>query len=59
MAHRCGFTPSMLQRSFRQLSFGEVLLRRRSAELELVAVARPVPARDEATRAALMTALGL
>jgi SAM-dependent methyltransferase len=59
MAHRCGFTPSMLQRSFRQLSFGEVLLRRRSAELELVAVARPVPARDDAARAELMSALGL
>ena len=59
MAHRCGFTPGMLQRSFRQLSFGEVLLRRRSAEMELAAVARPVPARDDAERTALMTALGL
>jgi len=59
MAHRCGFTPGMLQRSFRQLAFAEVLLRRRSAELELVAVARPVPARDDAERAALMSALGL
>jgi SAM-dependent methyltransferase len=59
MAHRCGFTPAMLQRSFRQLSFGEVLLRRRSAELELAAVARPVPAKDDAERAALMSALGL
>jgi SAM-dependent methyltransferase len=59
MAHRCGFTPGMLQRCFRQLPFAEVLLRRRSAELELVAVARPLPARDDAERAALMTALGL
>jgi hypothetical protein len=49
----------MLQRCFNELPFGEVLLRRRSAELELVAVARPIPANDDAERAALMAALGL
>jgi SAM-dependent methyltransferase len=59
MAHRCGFTPTMLQRCFSELTFGEVLLRRRSAELELVAVARATPAKDDAERAALMSALGL
>lgn len=59
MAHRCGFTPSMLQRCFSQLPFGEVLLRRRSADLELVAVARATPAKDDAERAALMAALEL
>jgi SAM-dependent methyltransferase len=59
MAHRCGFTPGMLQRCFQQLPFGEVLLRRRSMELELVAVARARPAKDEAERAALMAALEL
>jgi len=59
MAHRCGFTPGMLQRCFQQLPFGEVLLRRRSTELELVAVARATPAKDEAERAALMAALEL
>jgi SAM-dependent methyltransferase len=59
MAHRCGFTPTMLQRCFSELTYGEVLLRRRSAELELVAVARAVPARNDAERAALMSALGL
>ena len=59
MAHRCGFTPGMLQRCFRQVSFGEVLLRRRSTEFELVAVARAAPAKDEAERAALMAALEL
>lgn len=58
MAHRCGFTPSMLQKSFGRLPFEEVLLRRRSAALELVAVARATAARDDAERAALMTALG-
>lgn len=59
MAHRCGFTPSMLQRCFQGLSFGEVLLRRRSAQLELAAVARAIPAKDDAERAALMSALEL
>jgi hypothetical protein len=59
MAHRCGFTPTMLQRCFGELTYGEVLLRRRSAELELVAVARAIPAKDDAERAALMAALEL
>jgi SAM-dependent methyltransferase len=59
MAHRCGFTPGMLQRCFKELPYGEVLLRRRSAEYELVAVARVIPARDDAERAALMSALEL
>jgi hypothetical protein len=59
MAHRCGFTPSMLQRCFNGLPFGEVLLRRRSAQLELAAVARATPAKNDAERAALMTALEL
>jgi SAM-dependent methyltransferase len=58
MAHRCGFTPGMLQRCFTGVPFGEVLVRRRSQALELVAVARTLPARDE-ERAALMAALEL
>jgi SAM-dependent methyltransferase len=59
MAHRCGFTPGMLERSFRELSFGEVLLRRRGPQLELAAVARATPAKDNAERMSLMGALGL
>ena len=59
MAHRCGFTPGMLQRCFHELPYGEVLLRRRSTDYELVAVARAIPARDDAERAALMSALEL
>ncbi len=59
MAHRCGFTPSMLLRSFGQVPFGEVLLRRRSVALELVAVARATAAKDNDERQALMTALEL
>jgi SAM-dependent methyltransferase len=59
MGHRCGFTPGMLQRCFRELPFAEVQLRRRSAQLELVALARAAPASDDAGRAALMAALDL
>jgi SAM-dependent methyltransferase len=62
MAHRCGFTPGMLQRCFGALPFGEpfgeVLLRRRSVALELVALARVRAAPDEDTEA-LMSALDL
>ncbi|MGO9990991.1 MAG: class I SAM-dependent methyltransferase [Steroidobacteraceae bacterium] len=59
MAHRCGFTPTMLQRAFSRLPFGEVLLRRRTEKLELVAVARVTPATNNEERQALINALGL
>lgn len=59
MAHRCGFTPSMLERCFQQPQFGEVTVRRRVAQLELVAVARRLPARHDTERADLLSALGL
>jgi SAM-dependent methyltransferase len=59
MAHHCGFTPGMLQHCFEQLPFGEVLLRRRPAQLELAAVARATPAKNAAERAALVAALEL
>jgi len=59
MGHRCGFTPGMLQRCFAGQRFGEVLLRRRSAQLELVALARAIPAKDDAERSSLLAALGL
>jgi SAM-dependent methyltransferase len=59
MAHRCGFTPSSLQRAFQKQPFGELLLRRRTTVFELAAVARVTPANDDAERAALMAALEL
>jgi SAM-dependent methyltransferase len=59
MVHRCGFTPGMLQQCFQRLQFGEVVLRRRSAQFELAALARAAPAKDEAERAALLAALEL
>lgn len=59
MAHRCGFTPGVLQKCFEQLPFGEVVLRRRDQTLELVALARVQPTKDEGEREALFAALGL
>jgi SAM-dependent methyltransferase len=59
MAHRCGFTPRMLERCFQTAPFAEILLRRRGAHFELAAVARAAPAKDEAERSALMAALEL
>jgi SAM-dependent methyltransferase len=59
MAHRCGFTPGMLQRCFAQTPFSEVMLRRRGAQFELVAVARATAAKDDAERLNLMAALDL
>lgn len=59
MAHRCGFTAGSLQRCFQQQPFGELLLTRRGADLELAALARAVPGRDQCEAAALAAALGL
>ena len=59
MAHRCGFTPAVLQRCFLEQPFAELLLRRRDQQFELVAVARAAAARSESEREALMTALEL
>jgi SAM-dependent methyltransferase len=59
MAHRCGFTPGVLQKCFEQLTFGEVVLRRRDESLELVALARVQPPQGEDERESLFMALGL
>ncbi len=57
MAHRCGFTPGMLERYFRERVFAEVVLRRRIPEFELAAVAWASPAGGEDERSALLDAL--
>jgi hypothetical protein len=59
MAHKCGFTPSVLQRYFERMNFGEVLLRRREESLELVGIARVIPPAAEPGRAGLFESLGL
>jgi SAM-dependent methyltransferase len=59
MAHRTGFTPASLQRSFRQQLFGELFITRRRADFEIAALARAQPGRDQSEGAALAAALGL
>ncbi len=56
MAHRCGFTPGMLQQCFAGLPFAEVMVRRRLESFELISVARASAATD-AERLSLMAAL--
>ena len=58
MAHRCGFTPSAILECFRQVPFGEVVLRRRP-NLELVAVARKLPSHSASERSSLLDELQL
>ena len=60
MAHRCGFTPSLMIQRLQALSFGEIILRRRTSALELAAVVRKshVPSTPE-QRVALLSALEL
>jgi SAM-dependent methyltransferase len=58
MAHKCGFTPSLLQRCFERMTFGEVVLRRREESLELVAIARVIPSVDGTERDQLYVSLG-
>jgi len=60
MAHRCGFTPSLMIQRLQALPFGEIILRRRTSALELAAVVLKshVPSTPE-QRAALLCALEL
>jgi predicted SAM-dependent methyltransferase len=57
MAHRCGFTPGVLQQCFRDRLFAEVILRRRVHEFELAAVAWAMPVASETERTAVLDAL--
>jgi predicted SAM-dependent methyltransferase len=60
MAHRCGFTPSLMVSRFQELPFGEILVRRRPSALELVAVVqKKIVNWNTEKRTALLTALEL
>jgi hypothetical protein len=60
MAHRCGFTPSLMVSRLQQLPFGEILVRRRPSALELVAVVqKKVVDWNTEKRTALLAALAL
>lgn len=58
MAHRCGFTPTLLAKKLQEVPFAEIVMRRRPNQ-ELAAVACKRAAADEATRQALLSRLEL
>lgn len=58
MAHKCGFTPSLLLQKLQEVPFAEIVLRRR-ANGELAAAARKRRAADDAEREAFLAALEL
>jgi SAM-dependent methyltransferase len=60
MAHRCGFTPSLMVSRLQELPFGEILVRRRPSALELVAVVqKKIVDWNAEKRTALLAALEL
>jgi len=58
MAHRCGFTPTLLLRNLQTAPFAEIVMKRR-ANQELAAVACKRPPADDAEREAFLAALEL
>jgi hypothetical protein len=58
MAHKCGFTPTLLAQKLREAPFAQIVLRRR-ANHELAGVACKRAPADEAAREALLAALEL
>src|SRR5579884_3968600 len=59
MAHRCGFTPTLLLQKLQEAPFAEIVLRRRPNRQELAAIACKRPAPDDAAREAFILAVGL
>ena len=58
MAHRCGFTPTLMVKRLSEATFAEIIVRRRPS-LELAAVGRKTPSIDVADREALLAKLEL
>jgi SAM-dependent methyltransferase len=56
MAHKCGFTPTLLLQKLREAPFAEIILRRRPGH-ELAAIACKRAAADDAEREALLASL--
>lgn len=60
MAHRCGFTPTVMMQRLREAPFDEIVLRRRPQQMELAAVLRKRPSQvTPESRNALIAALEL
>jgi SAM-dependent methyltransferase len=58
MAHKCGFTPTLLLQKLQEAPFAEIVLQRRASH-ELAAVAAKRAPADDAERQALLAALQL
>lgn len=58
MAHKCGFTPTLLLQKLQEAPFAEIVLQRRASQ-ELAAVACKRAPADDAERQALLAALQL
>ncbi|HEY8873213.1 MAG TPA: methyltransferase domain-containing protein [Stellaceae bacterium] len=58
MAHKCGFTPTLLLQKLQEAPFAEIVLQRRASH-ELAAVASKRAPADDAERQALLAALQL
>lgn len=58
MAHRCGFTPTLLLQKLREAPFAEIVMRRR-ANQELAAIACKRASASDGEREAFLTALAL
>jgi SAM-dependent methyltransferase len=58
MAHRCGFTPTLLLQKLQEAPFAEFVLRRR-AQYELAGLACKRPSAGDAEREAFLAALNL
>jgi SAM-dependent methyltransferase len=60
MAHRCGFTPTLMVQRLQEVPFEEIVVRRRASALELAAVVQKSAAGwDQEQRTALLAALDL
>jgi SAM-dependent methyltransferase len=59
MAHHCGFTPTLFLQYLKEAGFAEIVLRRRTRNLELAALALRRPSADPKQRTSLMARLGL
>jgi hypothetical protein len=59
MAHRCGFTPTVFLDYLKAAGFSEIVLRRRTDNLELAGVAMRTPCKSAEERGKRMEELGL
>jgi hypothetical protein len=59
MAHRCGFTPTVFLEYLKGAGFSEIVLRRKTSNLELAGLALQKPSENSEEREKRMAQLGL